>query len=134
MTGLLLLVALAGCPVEQCPTPAPAASLHASRDHAPPVAAPAGRARPRREDRLEPREDKLKHFFMSFAITSVGYGVARIAVDHGAAVAASAAAAALAGIGKELYDARHGGDASAADLAWDALGIGAGTSLVTQVR
>ncbi|MBX6363144.1 MAG: hypothetical protein IRZ00_04690 [Gemmatimonadetes bacterium] len=134
MTGLLLLLALADCPLERCPATSPAAALHVARDRPPALAPRAARLRPHRKDGLEPREDKLKHFFMAFAITSVGYGVARIAVDHGAAVGASVTAAALAGIGKELYDARHGGDASAADLAWDALGIGAGTGLVTQVR
>ncbi|HET9985447.1 MAG TPA: hypothetical protein VFQ38_17730 [Longimicrobiales bacterium] len=81
-----------------------------------------------------PGEDKLKHFFMSFAITSVGYGVARLALDHGPAVVAASAGGALAGIGKEAYDARTGGDASVGDLAWDALGIGVGTALNTQIR
>lgn len=81
-----------------------------------------------------PGEDKLKHFFMSFAITSVGYGVARLALDHGPAVVAAIAGGAVAGIGKEAYDTRTGGDASVGDLAWDALGIGAGTALNTQIR
>ncbi len=80
-------------------------------------------------------EDKLKHFFMSMAIVNLGYGVARAAgVDHRLAVGAAAGVGAVAGLGKELYDRRTGGDASVRDLAWDALGVVAGAVLAAHSR
>jgi uncharacterized protein YfiM (DUF2279 family) len=36
------------------------------------------------------------------------------------------------GIGKELYDARHRGDPSIRDLAWDAAGAGAVSLLLAR--
>jgi hypothetical protein len=52
------------------------------------------------------------------------WGRALVAVSTGAAV----------GIGKELYDAACGGDPDAADLIYDAFGIGAGVGVALAVE
>jgi uncharacterized protein YfiM (DUF2279 family) len=120
-------------PVPLPPALLPVPALPPLRLGPPPVPRAAGPARRRGEDSAV-GEDKFKHFFMSFVITTVGYGVARIAMGHDPAVFTAIAVGALAGIGKEVYDARTGGDASVGDLAWDGLGIGVGTALNTQIR
>lgn len=80
-------------------------------------------------------EDKLQHFFLSFAATSMAYGAARTVGMEGApAQIAAVAVAGAAGIWKEWRDHRVGGPFSAKDLAWDALGIGAGVVLTSQTR
>ncbi|HEX7050560.1 MAG TPA: hypothetical protein VF188_10190 [Longimicrobiales bacterium] len=80
-------------------------------------------------------EDKLKHFFMSFAATNLAYGAARTAgLGKGAAVLAAGLGAGAAGVGKELYDREHGGPFSHRDLVWDGLGIGAGLVLAVHTR
>ncbi len=53
--------------------------------------------------------DKLLHFIVSFALTQI-----------------DPVLAAVAGIGKEIWDAANGGYADLADLLADALGIVAG--------
>lgn len=98
------------------------------------AAAPAPRPSPPSSDRWF-GEDKLKHFFMSLAIVNVAYGGTRTAgVDHRLAVTVSAGLGAAAGLGKELYDHNTGGDASARDLLWDALGVAAGAVLAAHTR
>ncbi len=80
-------------------------------------------------------EDKLRHFFMSFAATSFAYGAARTAgLGHGPAELAAGASAAAAGVWKEFHDRRRGGPFSYRDLAWDAVGIAAALILAVQTR
>lgn len=80
-------------------------------------------------------EDKLRHFFMSFAATSLAYGAARTAgLGHGPAEVAAGASAAAAGVWKEIRDRRHGGPFSFRDLAWDGLGIAAALILAVRTR
>ncbi len=80
-------------------------------------------------------EDKLKHFLLSFAVTSMGYAMARTAgLTHDGAIAGAAGAGAAAGIWKELHDRATGGDVSARDLTWDAAGIATGGVLAAHTR
>lgn len=80
-------------------------------------------------------EDKLRHFFLSFAATSMAYGAARtVGMESTPAQIAAVAVAGAAGIWKEWRDHRVGGPFSAKDLAWDALGIGVGVLLTSQTR
>ena len=70
--------------------------------------------------------DKAKHFLSSAFVQSLAYGSLRgIGVSHGAALVGASVTTAAVGVGKELYDARSGGDPSVRDLAWDAAGAGA---------
>lgn len=80
-------------------------------------------------------EDKLRHFFLSFAVTNLGYGAARTAgLDHGLAEIVAVAGAAAAGLWKEFHDRSIGKPFSRKDLVWDGLGILAGLVLATQTR
>ncbi|HEX6938468.1 MAG TPA: hypothetical protein VF158_03590 [Longimicrobiales bacterium] len=110
-----------------------------------PIAAPAPPAAPvppttLAGDTVPPRdawfaEDKLRHFFLSFAATSVAYGAARTAgLDHGPAEVAAGVGAAAAGVWKEFHDRSLGRPFSRKDLVWDGLGILAAVVLATQTR
>ncbi len=80
-------------------------------------------------------EDKARHFLMSFAVTTLGYGVGRtVGLDAEQARLAGAAGSAVAGLGKEVYDDRAGTFFSVRDLVWDALGIALGMALVHNIR
>jgi putative lipoprotein len=75
--------------------------------------------------------DKVKHFLTSAFLQSVAYGSLRGAgASHGVALAGATVTTAVAGLGKEVYDARTGGDPSVRDLVWDAAGAGAMTLLL----
>lgn len=79
-------------------------------------------------------EDKLKHFFTSAFVQSLGYGSLRAAgVSHGAALAGATAATLAAGVGKELYDRNGRGTPSGRDLVWDAAGAAAASALLAKV-
>jgi uncharacterized protein YfiM (DUF2279 family) len=76
-------------------------------------------------------EDKLKHFFASFVVSSVSASVSRAAgLDRTASIGFGAGVGAAAGLLKERQDARAGGVFSGADLVWDAAGIGASLMLI----
>jgi len=95
---------------------------------------PVSPPRPRASDRWL-AEDKLKHFFMSFALGSIGYGAARaVGLRHGPAIAAASGAAIAAGIAKEVHDRVSGGDASLRDLTWDVLGVAAAAGVSAETR
>jgi putative lipoprotein len=80
-------------------------------------------------------EDKLQHFFLSFALTNMTYGVGRwTGMDPTAASVTAGATAAAAGIGKEIYDHQHGGRFSVKDLTWDGLGIATGLVVTAHAR
>jgi putative lipoprotein len=77
--------------------------------------------------------DKVKHFFSSAFVQSASYGVLRgLGAGHAAALGGASAATATVAIGKEVYDGRTGGDASAKDLVWDAAGAMAMSALLTR--
>jgi uncharacterized protein YfiM (DUF2279 family) len=80
-------------------------------------------------------EDKWKHLFASFVVTSIAGGSARaLGMDADASVAAGAAAGVGAGIWKELRDRRNDSPFSARDLVWDAVGVGGAAALLAQTR
>jgi uncharacterized protein YfiM (DUF2279 family) len=104
---------------------------------APDTAAPAGRTiaiphTPRPDAWIA--EDKLQHFAMSFAATVFAYGGARTVLDPDAALIAAGSTALLAGIGKEIHDARSGRWFSLKDLAWDVAGVALGLTLAHHTR
>lgn len=77
--------------------------------------------------------DKVKHFLTSAFVQSLGYGSLRgLGASHGAALAGATVTTAAVGVGKEVYDARTGGDPSVRDLAWDAAGAGAASLLLAR--
>lgn len=126
----------AAAPAPVLPAPAPGAKILAPPPgvvfHAPPPAV---------VDTTEPTEDewfaedKLRHFFLSFAATSLAYGAVRTAgLDHGPAEVVAGAGAAAAGVWKEFDDRRRGRPFSYRDLAWDGLGIAAALILAVQTR
>ena len=79
-------------------------------------------------------EDKLKHFFTSFIVTSLSASGARAAgLDHDTSMWVGAGTGAAVGIAKELNDLRSEGEtASFLDLVWDFGGIGAATIVQAQ--
>lgn len=82
-------------------------------------------------------EDKLKHFAVSFVITSVSASAARFAgVDRHSSVVIGAGVGAAAGLAKELRDARptNPGTFSYRDILWDIAGIAAATAVVDAAR
>ena len=76
--------------------------------------------------------DKVKHFLTSAFVQSLAYGSLRgVGASHGTAMVGATITAAAVGVGKEVYDARTGGDPSVRDLAWDAAGAGAASLLLS---
>jgi uncharacterized protein YfiM (DUF2279 family) len=86
-----------------------------------------------REDRWL-GQDKFRHFWMSYASTAFSFAAARsVEIDRDVALPLSMGAAAMAGVGKELYDRKHS-FFSPRDLVADALGIAAGYFLLRELR
>lgn len=85
---------------------------------------------PRPPDRWFAR-DKVRHFGSSAAIQLMGYGILTIVGVHRTqALVGAALVTTSAAIGKEVWDGRGHGTASARDLVWDGLGLVAGSGLV----
>jgi uncharacterized protein YfiM (DUF2279 family) len=79
--------------------------------------------------------DKFRHAGMSYAVTAFSYAAARGAgAGRDASLQVAVPVAAVAGIGKEIYDRRQGGIFSVRDLVADAVGIGAAVLLLREVR
>lgn len=79
--------------------------------------------------------DKVQHFFSAAFVQSMTYGTLRAAgVGHGVALAGASVTTAAVGVGKEIYDAKYGGDPSVKDLVWDGLGGVAATGLLVRVE
>jgi uncharacterized protein YfiM (DUF2279 family) len=77
--------------------------------------------------------DRVKHFFVSFFVQSASYTLLRTAnLGDGASLAGASAVTAAAGVSKELWDRRHGGDVEVGDLVWDALGAGVASVLLVR--
>jgi uncharacterized protein YfiM (DUF2279 family) len=80
-------------------------------------------------------EDKLQHYFMSFATTQLAAGAARAAgFERSPSLAVGVAAGASAGLWKEWRDRRRGGPFSTRDLVWDAAGIASGVVVMKQLK
>lgn len=74
--------------------------------------------------------DKAKHFFTAAFVQSASFSALRsTGVRWTGSIAAASAVTGAVSIGKEVYDARSGGDASVKDLLWDAGGA-AGVSVL----
>jgi uncharacterized protein YfiM (DUF2279 family) len=68
--------------------------------------------------------DKAKHFFMAAFVQSVSFGGFRTAgLSRNAALIGATVTTSAVSVGKELYDARTGGDPSLKDLTWDVGGM-----------
>lgn len=79
--------------------------------------------------------DKVRHFFVSAMLQSLGYGALRaLDVRHGGALAGASVVTAGFGVGKELSDRRRGSGVSARDLIWNAAGAGAATLLLVRTE
>lgn len=79
--------------------------------------------------------DKAKHFLLSAFVQSAGFSALRAArVSRGGALAGATVFSAGAGLGKEWYDKKFGGDPSFRDLAADGAGILAASALLHQTR
>jgi uncharacterized protein YfiM (DUF2279 family) len=77
-------------------------------------------------------QDKAQHLFMSFALTTMTFGVARATgMRSRTALPVSAGVTLAAGIAKEMDDRRQGRFFSARDLVFDLLGIGLGLTLAS---
>jgi uncharacterized protein YfiM (DUF2279 family) len=80
-------------------------------------------------------EDKLKHFFTSFVVTSLSASGARaVGIERTRSIHVGVAVAGASGLLKEIDDARRGGAFSLADLFWDAGGVGAGVLMLERSR
>ncbi len=77
--------------------------------------------------------DKIKHFFISAFIESVSYSALQAAhVHHRSAMAGAIGITIGFGVGREIHDQRVPGNFfSVRDLTWDAVGIAAGTVLLS---
>lgn len=79
--------------------------------------------------------DKAKHFFMAAFVQSGSFSALRsTGLRWNSSIAGASATTAIVSIGKEVYDARTGGDASAKDLAWDAVGAAGATALLRRTE
>jgi putative lipoprotein len=79
--------------------------------------------------------DKVKHFFVSALVQSVGFSAARAAgLDRQGSQAVGAGAVAVAGVWKEVRDRREGGRFSTSDLVWDAAGSASAAALLNGTR
>ena len=99
------------------------------------VVAPASAAAQRPADRwLGP--DKIKHFFTSALIQSLGYSVTQVTTKapRSSLLFSASVASAAVGIGKEMYDRRSYGLFSLRDLAWDAAGAGTASLMLARTR
>jgi len=79
--------------------------------------------------------DKVRHFFTSALLQSLGYGALRaMDVEHGSALAGASVITAGFGVGKELSDRRRGYGFSVRDLVWDAVGAAAVSVLLARTE
>jgi len=81
-------------------------------------------------------EDKLKHFFTSFVVTSLAASGARaMGMEPDAAVLVGAGTGATVGVLKEISDlGREGETASLYDIVWDLGGVGAAAALSARAQ
>lgn len=77
--------------------------------------------------------DKIKHFFMSAFIESVTYSALQAArVNHRPALSGAIGVTMAIGVGREIHDSRNPKNHfSIQDLTWDAIGVGAGSVLLS---
>jgi uncharacterized protein YfiM (DUF2279 family) len=79
--------------------------------------------------------DKVKHFFASAFVQSLGYSAARVTgINRANAQIVAGVSTAGVGLLKEMYDKRNGKPFSVGDLLWDAAGATAAASLLNGTR
>jgi uncharacterized protein YfiM (DUF2279 family) len=79
--------------------------------------------------------DKAKHFFMAAFVQSTSFSALRSTrLSWNGSLAGASAVTAAVSIGKEVHDARTGGDASFKDLMWDAGGAVGATVLLRHTQ
>jgi uncharacterized protein YfiM (DUF2279 family) len=79
--------------------------------------------------------DKAQHFFMAAFVQSLGFsGLRAVGLSRSVSLAGATLASSAVSVGKELYDAKHGGDPSVKDLTWDVAGIAAATVLLRRTE
>jgi putative lipoprotein len=79
--------------------------------------------------------DKAQHFFMSAFVQSVSFSALRATrLSRTNSLIGATLVASAVGIGKEVYDAKRGGDPSLKDLTWDAAGIAAATLILAHTE
>lgn len=79
--------------------------------------------------------DKLKHFFMTAVIQSFAYSAAQAAgAERGDAMRIGLAAAGVAAVGREVYDARVKQRFSIPDLVWGGGGSLAATAMLRHTK
>jgi uncharacterized protein YfiM (DUF2279 family) len=77
----------------------------------------------------------VKHFFVSAFVQSAAFSAARAAgMPNSRAQTVAGVTTGVIGIGREVYDRRHGRIFSAKDLVWDAAGGLAAASLLRRTR
>jgi putative lipoprotein len=80
-------------------------------------------------------QDKLKHFFTAAFVQSFSYGTLRAAgASHPVALGGATSATVGVSLGKEVWDARGHGTPSVKDVAWDAAGALAASTLLVKVQ
>lgn len=80
-------------------------------------------------------DDKLQHFFVSYAVYSFSYaGDRAIGFNRKGALINAFGAVLVIGVGKELYDSRHGKIFSIADIVADVLGGAAAYAMLKQAH
>lgn len=77
-------------------------------------------------------EDKIQHFTLSAAATTLGYGAASVTLEPDAALLASGVTALGLGVAKEVRDVRAGRWFSLKDLVWDAAGVALALTIVSR--
>lgn len=79
--------------------------------------------------------DKAQHFFMAAFVQSLSFsGLRAVGLSRSASLAGATVASSAVSVGKELYDAKNGGDPSVKDLTWDVAGIAAATLLLRRTE
>jgi uncharacterized protein YfiM (DUF2279 family) len=79
--------------------------------------------------------DKVKHFFMSAFIESVGFGgMQAVGGSRSASIGAATAVTVAAGVGREIHDKITKNLFSFGDLTWDAIGTGAALLLISHTQ
>lgn len=78
-------------------------------------------------------EDKIQHFTLSAAATTIGYGAASVALERDGALLAAGVTALGLGVAKEVRDLRAGRAFSLKDLVWDAAGVALALTFVNGI-
>ena len=128
--GLLLVVWMVLASLAPAPLAAQVRVKAALSARQSPTISPARRQSAPPRDRWFAR-DKVRHAGSTAAIQIMGIGLLRLAgASRGASIIGASIVTLGASVGKEIHDAKGGGDPSARDLVWDLVGLGLGSAAV----